>query len=398
MKTIKIFVALLISINCFAQNANHGFIEYSQSFEKELLKELSENNNRQVITLIDNWIDEYRIQEDSVKARFNTIEQIETIKSNCYFEISKEFAISKVSDSSLFYLRKAVDFGFSDLQKIQNDTTYRYLENNSDFNEIRELIERKTDWIHILRNSGGYETTPTILPKFVYQDKHNKHLVELNKYFNLDSIAGNEDEISQILNLLNWTNKLIKHNGTISCYATNAIDIYDFSKGQKEGVNCRAIATFLNECYLAIGLKSRHITCNPRNMRDNDSHVINHVYSEDLKKWLWIDPTFNAYFTDNNGLLLSIPEVRNRIIEGDMLILNNDAMLNGKKITIEEYLFQYMAKNLYWFQCPLLSMYNGESKSNEPRIYVSLYPLEFKRTTNDENNIITSDKNYFWEE
>lgn len=399
MKIILKFLCVLFStLGAYAQTLENDFVEYSRSFEKELIKELSNNNNRQVIILIDGWIEKYRIQEDSVKAKFNTVEQIETIKANCFYEISTEYARDKATDSCLFYLKRAVDLGFSDLKKILNDTAYVYLKNNTEFIGINEIIERKSDWIEILKNCSGYEATDTELPPFAYQDKSNKHLTDLNNYFNLDSIAGNGDDISQILNLLYWTNKLLRHDGAKSCYATNAIDIYSFAEKTKEGVNCRAIATFLNECYLAIGLKSRYIACNPKSKRDNDLHVINHVYSKSLKKWIWVDPTYNAYFTDDTGLMLSIPEVRSRLIEEETIILNDNAMLNGEKTSIEKYLYSYMEKNLYWFQCPLKSMYNSELKNKENPIYISLYPLNYERITISEYEIITNDDKYFWEE
>ena len=33
-----------------------------------------------------------------------------------------------------------------------------------------------------------------------------------------------------------------------------------------------------------------------------------------MKKWLWIDPTFDAYVMNEKGELLSIEEVRERLI------------------------------------------------------------------------------------
>ena len=38
----------------------------------------------------------------------------------------------------------------------------------------------------------------------------------------------------------------------------------------------------------------------PRKMV-NDCHVINVVYSATLDKWVWVDPTFDAYVVDENG-------------------------------------------------------------------------------------------------
>ena len=52
----------------------------------------------------------------------------------------------------------------------------------------------------------------------------------------------------------------------------------------------------LNECYLAMGFKSRYVTCFPK-VYINDCHVINSVYSNTLHKWIWMDPTFAAFMS-----------------------------------------------------------------------------------------------------
>ena len=69
----------------------------------------------------------------------------------------------------------------------------------------------------------------------------------------------------------------------------------------------------LNEMYLAMGFKSRYVTCMPSDPNDNDCHVINIVYSETLNKWLWVDPSFGIYVTDENNNMLGIAETRERL-------------------------------------------------------------------------------------
>ena len=59
--------------------------------------------------------------------------------------------------------------------------------------------------------------------------------------------------------------------------------------------------------------------------------LINSVYSQQLQKWIWIDPTNNAYVKDENGNLLSIAEVRDRLIHNKPLVLNEDANWNNQK-------------------------------------------------------------------
>lgn len=217
------------------------------------------------------------------------------------------------------------------------------------------------------------------IPAFEYQDPNDPNLVALRKEFNLDSIAGQGSPTLKILNLLHWMHDLIKHDGqNENPKIKNALSmIYECKKEQK-GLNCRGLAIALNECYLALGFKSRYITCMPKDSVFDDCHVINMVYLEEKKKWIWIDPTNNAYVMDEKGELLSIQEVRERLINNKPLLLNPDANWNNQtSATIEDYLYTYMAKNLYRFECPLISQYDTETwKEGKEVVYVELLPLD----------------------
>ncbi|MDP3581673.1 MAG: transglutaminase-like domain-containing protein, partial [Ignavibacteria bacterium] len=220
------------------------------------------------------------------------------------------------------------------------------------------------------------------LPEFKYQTSNNANLAELRKAFNLDSIAGKGNEVSKILNLLHWIHNLVEHDGSNgNPVVKNALSMINECKNGKRGLNCRGLAIVLNECYLSMGIKSRFVTCLPKDSLkvDSDCHVINMVYSEILKKWLWIDPTFDAYVMNEKGELSSIEEVRERLINGRMLILNPDANWNRRSSqTKENYLYQYMAKNLYMLECPVSSAYNLETKeSGKITEYIRLLPLDY---------------------
>jgi hypothetical protein len=127
-----------------------------------------------------------------------------------------------------------------------------------------------------------------------------------------------------------------------------------------------------------MGIRSRIVTCLPKDSLkvDPDCHVINSVYSETLGKWLWMDPTFNAYVMDDKGTLLSIEEVRERIVNDRPLILNPDANWNNRTLqTREEYLYRYMAKNLYILECPVNSGFDMETaKKDREYGYIRLVP------------------------
>lgn len=252
------------------------------------------------------------------------------------------------------------------------------------------------------------------IPKFTYQPSNNPHLVALRKAFNLDSIAGTGNEVSQILNLLHWIHNLVPHDGEHgNPEIKNAMNMIAVCKKDNRGLNCRGLATVLNECYLSLGFKSRFITCLPKDSLgiDRDCHVINMVYSNTLNKWLWIDPTEDAYVMNEKGELLSIEEVRDRIINDKPLLINPDANWNHKTSTVKEkYLYNYMAKNLYRFECPVNSEYDTETKVKDKTItYIQLLPLDyFKQSpdktenTNEQNgttfiNYKTNNPTLFWQ-
>jgi hypothetical protein len=194
----------------------------------------------------------------------------------------------------------------------------------------------------------------------------------IRKRFKLDSVAGTGNEVSQILCLLHWVHNTFPHNGSQDIPAYTSIsNLMDKCILQHGTLHCGAMAWVLNDCYLAFGFKSRHVICLPKDSNDFDCHSIVTVYSRTLKKWLWVDPTNDAYVMNEKGELLSIAEVRYRLVNGLPLILSPEANWNHvNSITSEFYLYNYMAKNLYAIQCYVTG--GGESLSN------LLLPVEYK--------------------
>jgi hypothetical protein len=241
-------------------------------------------------------------------------------------------------------------------------------------------IQYQQPFLEKLKGAKKYNPADArYVPKFTYQAADNIYLAKIRRDLKLDSIAGTGNEVSRILNLLHWVHNTIRHDGSSDNPAVkNALNIVQVCKTENRGVNCRMMATVLNECYLAMGIKSRHITCMPKETKFDDCHVINMVYSNDLQRWIWIDPTFDAYVMDEKGELLGVREVRERLINDKPLILNPDANWNKKNSqTKKDYLDNYMAKNLYRLQTPMVSEYDLETgKTGKEIIYVELLPLD----------------------
>ena len=264
--------------------------------------------------------------------------------------------------------------------KIEPQKQYDFIIVLNGKDSARTKIRYQPSRLDILKGAGKYNLTDNrFIPEFTYQLAENPDLQRIRNDLKLDSIAGKGSELSQIFNLMHWVHNLVKHDGNSNNPTLkNAIDLINVCKVENRGVNCRMLATILNECYLAKGIKSRYITCMPKETEFDDCHVINMVYSKEFKKWIWIDPTFDAYVMDEKGNLLGIQEVRERLVNGQALVLNADANWNRENLqTKEDYLENYMAKNLYRLQTPLCSEYNTETwKSDKEVTYVELLPLD----------------------
>jgi len=314
-------------------------------------------------------------------------------------------------------LEKAIKtYNYNRYSEVSNNRYLTNIQYDVRFIELLESIRENNNFVDILRQSGKYISSDVSkLPRFTYEKSVSPNLVRVREFFNLDSIVGQGNEISKILNLMMWIHDNIRHDG--SNYAKvngfNSINLYNYHKSTGEGINCRHLAIALNEMYLAMGFKSRYITCLPKDKNDPDCHVINSVYSDSLQKWLWIDPSFNAYVKDENGNMLSIEEVRERLIDGRPLFLNEDANWNNERKTTKEwYLDHYMAKNLYWFQSPAYSCFNPEGQNRRNRTKISLTPTGYRSTAHRQRfihtltlsfqlkreNVITHDSAYFWEQ
>lgn len=266
-----------------------------------------------------------------------------------------------------------------------------------------ETVEKEYAWeptmLEILKASPAYARDTARNERFEYAPPSDSLLTKTREEFNLDSIAGTGDDISRIKNLLYWVHNNITHNGSnrFPEGPRSLSNIYHSAKRNNCGYNCRALAISLTEAYLAVGIPARYLTCESKAWdTDGDCHVICVAWSKSLGKWIWVDPSFAAYVTDENGLLLHPGEVRFRLQHDMPLILNEEANWNNEtKQTKEYYIEQYMAKNLYILSTNMLQQAEPEGTSSHPQgKFTALVPLE----SNYWNaTLITTDEEWFWQ-
>ncbi len=229
-----------------------------------------------------------------------------------------------------------------------------------------------------LCESPAYDTIAQAdFPAITYADPEDPGIALVRDYFKVDEIAGNGDEISRIKNIMVWVYDNVYYDGTRPYNGErNSIALYEYGKQRRKGLNCGTVAALANELYLAAGFPSRSVECWPKDSLSLDMHVINAVWSRDKGKWLWMDSAAGAYVTDENGELLGVSEVRDRLIRGLPVKINeNDESPEG--FGGDWYLYKYMAKNLYWFGASTL--YGFGTEDAQPFIKsVSLTPPGYR--------------------
>ena len=222
-------------------------------------------------------------------------EKAKNITGLVYYDLACYQALQGKKKAALKNFEKAFNSGWNDYNHAKGDSDIDNLRKEKKYLEVMAKMRLDSDYLYILQQAEGYNRTETkpicynesvtdTLPRFTYMNPNDSNLVQLRKHFNLDSIAGSGDEISKIKNLLYWVHNIVPHDGNSrNPEERNTIAMVELCKKENRGVNCRMMAQMLNECYLAMGFKSRFITCMPKVMI-NDCHVINAVYSNTLNK------------------------------------------------------------------------------------------------------------------
>ncbi|SDS86603.1 Transglutaminase-like superfamily protein [Mucilaginibacter mallensis] len=403
----KLLLICCICLSCLFANAqlNKELTDF-QTYSREMSQKVSEasktKNNEAGIAETNEWLDHYNNLSPEAKKSMMDFTQ------NMYYNLACFSSLEGKKAVAIIYFKRSIAEGFSDYKHASVDSDLDNIRNESKFKDALQQLHDKFDYGYILKQAGPYTNSTAALPAFTYQSSSAPELVELKTKFNLDSVSGNGDEISRMKNLLHWVHNEIRHDGNSgNPKSKNAADLIAVCKKENRGVNCRMMATTLRDVYQAEGFQARIVTCMPKDTNDFDCHVINVVWSKTLNKWLWMDPTFNAYVSDSKGNLLNIEEVRERLVKGsDDLVLNDDANWNNKeKETKDYYLGYYMSKNLYWIKCSAKSEWDLETR--KPGMasieYINLYPGNYttifqpKKANGDMVEYAANNPVYFWQ-
>jgi hypothetical protein len=208
-------------------------------------------------------------------------------------------------------------------------------------------------------------------------DFSDPKLMILSETYNLSILVGNGNDFDKAKKLLLWLSAHTLHKGDYDNHVPScALDLldYSFDKGTDGAVNCRALAIILTSLLLSAGIPARTIYIMPFSPYDGDNHVITHAYIKELKKWVMLDPTYSSYVSDENGNVLDILEVRKHLAEQMPIFFNEETNYNGESWANNNYLLEYLAKDLFWMRTSEKSTYDVDFDGNRS---ITLCPIRF---------------------
>lgn len=222
-----------------------------------------------------------------------------------------------------------------EIKQIQNETNRQYLDiysgilfNNQKFDE------------------GNNE-------EIIYDFQCPEYLILKEKY-NLEKIAGNGSDFTKAKKLLHYFAPKLTHSSWYDNHVPcNSLDLLEYSlNNPKQGINCLNKSKILEECCLALGIFARRVCIMPYSPYDFDNHVVIEIFERKLKKWIMLDPTTDGLFVDENGIPLSILEIRSKFAKAEFVtFVKSTNKLNDLKKLKEKYMEinVYICKNLFFF-------------------------------------------------
>jgi hypothetical protein len=238
--------------------------------------------------------------------------------------------------------------------------------------ERHQCIAEGQEWLEHLREHPVFtpqDSGQAIEMTFRYAQPNDADLMELRETYRLDSVAGPGNELEQIVNLMSWVYSLAKHANEPSIPSErNAKTFIQLALVENRQLNCYMKTVILNEVYLAMGFPSRQTKLLPYDVEDSFSHYVTSVYSSSLDKWIFMDPDFGVYLTDQAGTVLGIREMREHLIAGEPLVTirPDRSWLADTWEDLDNYLAGvdyswFLSCFVFKIQCPTQSLYNQAS-------------------------------------
>jgi transglutaminase-like putative cysteine protease len=225
------------------------------------------------------------------------------------------------------------------------------------------------NYLAVLKASPAYDYAEKENVVFSYESENSPNLTRLREMYALDKIAGANTDFEKAKNLLKWVHDLIPYDGRYPLPAQrDAISLISTAKNSGQGLNCRGLAIILSEALLSVGVKAKFVELIPKDI-SSDSHVVTLAYISELDQWVFLDPSYEAYFVNESNHYLGISEIRASLINDSVLKVNDEINYNGGPVDVD-YL-HYLSKNLYRFASPEYSAFGIDSSPERKMVVLN---------------------------
>lgn len=207
-------------------------------------------------------------------------------------------------------------------------------------------ISEFNDKVAILKKNPEYIEGKEFIFEYVVDDEQATKVIDR---YELNTVATGNSEFEKARKIMNKYSPMMKHESNLQNWdytKENALDIYDYSIRDGNGINCKVKSKMFQECCLALGIKSRRVWMMPFDIKDSECHVIVEIFDKGYNKWIALDYTNNQYFSVD-GIPCSASEIHNALLNDKDLKINFEFELgfSGFFDSFEDYMFSYYAKN-----------------------------------------------------
>ena len=111
------------------------------------------------------------------------------------------------------------------------------------------------------------------------------------------------------------------------------------------------MSNVFTQCLLAVGIPARAVQLIPFSPEDGDSHAVAEIYSGERQKWILLDPTYNGFLRNAEGMPLHCLELREEYSRGRIPGVSSGLRYDSVPVTDLADLHAYYAKNLFFLRC-----------------------------------------------
>lgn len=169
-------------------------------------------------------------------------------------------------------------------------------------------------------------------------------------------------------------------------------DFFQWCGEHDNRTNCRGLSIMLGNLLRYNGIRAQHVTCQPYEEPFNDCHVVVDCHLPSGKR-VMLDPTYRLYFRDADGDYVSLPKLREILLNDGELIPNETASYTGGEgFNLADYR-EYMAKNTLRFSKDRV---NADHRDEYERMWLFPAGYPFEKVCDPENVIVRTDDKAFW--